>query len=250
VQLTFVGHATTRLEIGGTVVVTDPVLRGRVAFLRSSAVTGGATRPPGRPVIVLVSHLHHDHCDLPSLRALEPDLTLVVPGGTATFFARHGFSSVVPLAAGESRDLGDITVTATDALHDGRRWPAGPPRRAVGYVVAADGVRVYFAGDTDLFDDMADLGRPDIALLPIWGWGRSLGPGHLDPARAAQAVDLIQPGLAVPIHWGTLRPFWHQRPPWAGDSSPAQAFAQHVHDNRLRTPVEVLLPGQSLTWPG
>lgn len=68
--------------------------------------------------------------------------------------------------------------------------------------------RIYFAGDTDLFPAMADwAGLFDVALLPVWGWGPTLGEGHMDPKhRAAEACRLIQPQLAIPIHWGTLYP--------------------------------------------
>ena len=68
--------------------------------------------------------------------------------------------------------------------------------------------RVYFAGDTDLFPEMATLADDlDVALIPIWGWGPTLGRGkHLDPEGAAQAVALLRPRIAVPIHWGTYHP--------------------------------------------
>ena len=74
----------------------------------------------------------------------------------------------------------------------------------MGYLIRGSH-QIYFAGDTDLFEGMATL-APDleIALVPIWGWGPSLGPGHLDPRRAAEALRLLQPLLAVPIHWETL----------------------------------------------
>ena len=65
-------------------------------------------------------------------------------------------------------------------------------------------MRVYAAGDTDLFDGMAGLPSPDVALLPVWGWGPTLGPGHLDPVRAAEAVARLRPRVAVPVHWGTF----------------------------------------------
>jgi L-ascorbate metabolism protein UlaG (beta-lactamase superfamily) len=237
-----------RIQDGGGALVTDPVLRSRVAFLRSTGVDLPATsRLP--PVVALVSHLHRDHCDLPSLRGLGRELTLVVPGGTAAFFARHGFRRVIPLDAGESCQVAGFTVTATAAEHDGRRWPFGAQRRATGFTVEMAGRRVYFAGDTDVFEGMAQLDRPDLALLPVWGWGRSIGPGHLDPARAADAVELIQPGFVVPIHWGTLRPVWHGRPSLSSPSSPAAQFADNVRDRQLSTCVQVLMPGESLELP-
>src|SRR5947199_338861 len=86
------------------------------------------------------------------------------------------------------------------------RLTDGPATRAMGHLLEAGGHSVYAAGDTDLFDGMADLGERGlgVALLPVWGWGPTLGPGHLDPLRAAQAVALLRPRVAVPVHWGTL----------------------------------------------
>ena len=65
---------------------------------------------------------------------------------------------------------------------------------------------VYFPGDTDLFPEMGSLAPVDAALLPIWGWGPTLGPGHLDPDGAVRATQLIEPRLVIPIHWGTYAP--------------------------------------------
>ena len=244
-RLTFVGHSTVRMQSGGAVLVSDPVLRSRVAFLRSTAV-----HPPAAaasPVAVaVVSHLHRDHCDLASLRSLGAGLTLVVPIGTETFFTDHGFTRVVALDVGESSQVAGFAVTATEAEHDGRRGRTGAYRRASGYVIEAGGVRVYFAGDTDLFDAMAELNRPDVALLPVWGWGRTIGPGHLDPERAAQAVDVIRPRVAVPIHWGTLRPIWHKRRAHNHPASPAMRFAEAVRARQLPSTAKVLLPGESI----
>jgi L-ascorbate metabolism protein UlaG (beta-lactamase superfamily) len=105
---------------------------------------------------------------------------------------------------------GALRITAVHARHSGHRWGPrlthGPATRAVGHLVEAGGHTVYAAGDTDLYDGMAHLGARgiDVALLPVWGWGPTLGPGHLDPLRAAQAVALLRPRVAVPVHWGTL----------------------------------------------
>jgi L-ascorbate metabolism protein UlaG (beta-lactamase superfamily) len=93
------------------------------------------------------------------------------------------------------------------ALHDGRRLPVGPHRSpALGYVISGE-ARTYFAGDTGLFDSMADeVGRVDVALLPVGGWGPYLGHGHLNPDRAAQALASLAPRAAVPVHYGTYWP--------------------------------------------
>jgi L-ascorbate metabolism protein UlaG (beta-lactamase superfamily) len=250
VQLTFVGHATVRLDGEEAMLLTDPVLRRHVGVLRSTAAIDRVVPAPDRAVVVLISHLHLDHCDVPSLRRLGNALSLVVPRGAESFFTRRGFRNVIALSTGETVDVRGFTIAATSAEHDGRRWPGGPDRGVAGYVVTSAGSRVYFAGDTDLCDEMEGLDAPDVALLPVWGWGRNLGPGHLDPGRAARAVELIRPRVAVPIHWGTLRPAWDRRPVLLDGRSPAQAFVEHVRSRQLPTHAEVLMPGQALAVPG
>ena len=81
---------------------------------------------------------------------------------------------------------------------------------------------VYFAGDTALFDEMGTWAPIDVALLPIWGWGLTLGDGHLDPQTAAGAAELIDPAVVVPVHWGTYSPIGVRRPAWL--DVPAERF--------------------------
>jgi L-ascorbate metabolism protein UlaG (beta-lactamase superfamily) len=155
-----------------------------------------------------------------------------------------GFRDVHEVEEGDEVRFGPVTVQATPAAHGGRSTP-GRAAGAVGYALAGS-VRVFFAGDTDLFDAMDGLVPDlDVALLPIWGWGPEIGPGHLDPARAAEAVALLRPRVAVPIHWGTLRPFY--RSPRARFlREPAEAFVEAVRKRAPDTRVEVLAPCESL----
>ena len=131
---------------------------------------------------------------------------MLAPLGSGALLARTGAAEVIEMAAGDRSRVGALEVGAVHAEHDGRRGPGSPPAAALGYVVSGSR-RAYFAGDTDLFPGMADIAPGlDVALLPIWGWGPTLGPGHLDPLRAAQALVMLRPRLAVPIHWGTYAP--------------------------------------------
>ncbi len=195
------------LDVMGVRVLTDPVLRSRLMFLRRVVPPLPPAAYDGADVVV-ISHLHHDHCDLPSLAKLGRDACIVVPSGGDDFLRGKGFRNVVALRPGQSHRVGPVTLTATPAVHDGERKPFGPKAAAVGYLITSADSRIYFAGDTDLFPGMHDLSpQLDLALLPVWGWGPTLGPGHLDPARAAQAVELLRPRRAIPIHWGTLFPY-------------------------------------------
>ena len=129
---------------------------------------------------------------------------IVVPRGCGALLRRRSFARVIELDVGETIAIGAISVTATLAEHDGSRAPLGASGPALGYVVEGTS-RIYFAGDTDLFAGMSELAEGlDLALVPIWGWGPSLGRGkHMDPEGAAEALRLLRPRVAVPIHWGT-----------------------------------------------
>ena len=104
---------------------------------------------------------------------------------------------------------------------------------------------MYFAGDTDLFDGMRDLPGVDVALLPVWGWGPTLGEGHLDPDRAAEAAALMRPRVAVPIHWGTFYPVGLKRWRPAPLHEPPERFAARVAALAPGVEVRVLAPGDS-----
>ncbi len=212
----FLGHSCVLIQMGGHRILTDPVLRGRLAFLARVAPTRVELSDLGEIDVVLLSHLHHDHVDLPSLRQLPRDVPLLVPVGSRDFFQRLGFTHVRPMPVGSSWQVPGasrpLRITATPAVHDGRRVPFGPSAESIGFLAESAGTSVYFAGDTDLFAGMADLHPElDVALLPVWGWGPNLGPGHLDPVRAAEALALLRPRYAVPIHWGTLFPVGMRR---------------------------------------
>lgn len=250
-SLRFLGHSTVRLDLGGRVVLTDPVLTARV---------GGLVRvvPPPPPAsyagvdLVLLSHLHGDHLHLPSLRLLGRRTRIVVPRGAGTWLRRKGFETVEEIAPGETLTDGGLTVTATEAVHSGHRWGPrlthGPQSPALGYLLEGDGKKVYHAGDTDLFDGMRDLGPVDVALLPVWGWGPNLGPGHLDPARAAQAAALVRARAAVPVHWGTLALPGVRRTARMRRllADPPRVFAAEAHG---RTEVLFTEPGADVALP-
>jgi L-ascorbate metabolism protein UlaG (beta-lactamase superfamily) len=239
----FLGHATVEVELQGTRLLTDPVLRNRLGpLVRQPRIDGPAPHPDA----VLISHLHGDHFDLPSLRRLGNEVRLIVPAGAARYARRKGFTAVSELAPGESEEVGPLSVTAVGAVHSGRRWPFGSGAESVGYVVAG-ARRVYFAGDTDLFDGMAELAPGlDVALLPVWGWGPTIGKGHLDPRRAAEALRLLRPRLAVPIHWGTLYPFGLRRIAPRRLTEPPREFARFAAQLAPEVEVQVLAPGEQL----
>lgn len=243
-NVTYVGHGTVLIEIEGVRILTDPILRRRVGPLvrHGSAPTAAVAENLDA---VLISHLHHDHADLGSLRRLPRETRMLAPPGSRGFFEHHGFQAVTELAPGESSQVGAIEVTAVEARHDGGRRRFADDPQAIGFLVRGRS-SVYFAGDTDLFDGMAELDpQLDLALLPIWGWGPNVGSGHLDPRSAARAAALLAPRLAVPIHWGTLYPFGLRRLRGGPLRAPAAEFAAQMRELAPQVETRVLSPGES-----
>ncbi|MGW4726540.1 MBL fold metallo-hydrolase [Streptomyces sp. S1] len=245
-EVTWWGHATCTVEDSGVRFLTDPLFARRLAHLRRRR---GAPPPPEAATAdaVLVSHLHSDHLHLPSLARLAPGTRLLVPRGAPAAvpglrrLARAGLR-LTEVEAGDAVTVGDVTVRAVPALHDGRRLPVGPHRApALGYVVEGE-ARTYFAGDTGLFDGMAEaVGPVDVALLPVGGWGPYLGPGHLDAGRAAEALAELSPAAAVPVHYGTYWPIGLDGVRPHEFHSPGDEFVRHAA--RLAPKVAVHLLG-------
>jgi L-ascorbate metabolism protein UlaG (beta-lactamase superfamily) len=240
--VTWGGHATALIELDGVRLLTDPLLGDRVGPLRRIA-------SPVDPELseridaVMLSHLHADHADLRSLRRLGAASVVFAPRGAAGWLVRHGVPNVHELSAGEDAQLGAVRITATPARHARHRWPLGVEAEPLGFI-AAGSQGLYFAGDTDLFAGMSELaGRVDVALLPIAGWGPTLGPGHLDPERAVQAAALIAARLVVPIHWGTFALGWPM-PQKLDQRQPAEQFAALMAGALPAVEVRVLAPGE------
>ncbi|TQM38276.1 L-ascorbate metabolism protein UlaG (beta-lactamase superfamily) [Pseudonocardia cypriaca] len=255
----FLGHSTVRLELAGSVVLTDPVLTARVGPLRRTSPLPDRAHFADAD-LVLLSHLHADHLHLPSLRLLPRTVRVVAPRGAGRWLRGRGIRNVEELAPGEELEHGDLRVHGVPAAHSGHRFGPrsthGPQAAAMGHLIEAGGNRIYAAGDTDLFPGMAGFGPLAAALLPVWGWGLSLGPGHLDPHRAAEAVGLLRPRVAVPVHWGTLAVGGLPRLPRVGARmrrllvEPPHRFAAAVAAAGERTRVLVTEPGAAVVLDG
>ncbi len=244
-RVTYVGHATVLVEMDGVRLLTDPVLRHRIGPLRRQGA------PPDPELAenidaLLISHLHHDHADGPSLRRLSRAVPVLAAPGAGDFLEQLGFGDVRELAPGDAANVGGVRVTATEANHppSGRRFERAS--QAVGFELSGQ-QRIYFAGDTDLFDGMEAIGAGDLdlALLPIWGWGTNIGAGHLDPERAARAAALLSPRAVVPIHWGTLYPLGLARLRPGPLHSPPRELAAWMRELAPQSELRVLAPGEA-----
>ena len=238
-SLRWLGHASVLLELAGARVLTDPVMRSRIAHLTRRAA---APADVGSVDLVLISHVHHDHLDVPSLAALPGAPPIVVPVGAGDGLRKRGFDTIIELDEGQSTEVSGVHITATPARHRARRGPFSPWVPTLGFVLDA-GLRVYFAGDTDVYESMAALAPVDVALLPVWGWGPTLGEGHLNPRTAVDALRLLRPRIAVPIHWGTFFPIYLRGP---APAHPPREFKRLASELAPDVTVCVLQPGETL----
>lgn len=242
-RLTYLGHATVLIELDGVRLLTDPLLRHRIAHLRRRRPY--PTFDNLAPLdAILLSHHHRDHLDIPSLKKLGRDLRLIGPPGTADMLQKFGFTAVEEITVGQTTTVGSLTIEAVFADHVSQRTPRGAKTECIGFIIHGR-VTIYFAGDTDIYPEMENM-NPDIALMPVWGWGPTLGDGHMDPETAAKACALIQPKMAIPIHWGAFHPigFGWLNPVFL--TLPPITFTEHTAKLAPDVLVQVLPPGNSL----
>jgi L-ascorbate metabolism protein UlaG (beta-lactamase superfamily) len=243
-RVQWIGHSTVLLETAGQRLLTDPVLGHGIGPVRRRA--GSVPGELGRIDAVLISHLHHDHLDLRSLRQLDREVLVIVPAGGGKIVRSAGFGDVRELDRGERIAVAGVHVLATFASHSGRRLPFGPRAPALGYLIDGEH-RIYFAGDTELFGDMAGLAPGlDVAILPVGGWGPTLRGGHMDPVRAAAALALLRPRHAVAVHWGTLWPVGLSRFRRHLFEEPARRFIDEARRIAPDVNVPLLDPGDEL----
>lgn len=214
--MTNLGHASLLMNYFGVRVLTDPSLFTRVGLAFDSVFTVGPKRmspPPLAPAdlqdvqLILITHAHMDHLDLPSLKTLPRSATVVACEGCARLIEPLGFSDVRELRWGERTEFSGLTVTAMGAKHWGKRWPPfGSDYGFDSFVLEKDGHRMLLACDsafTDLFAALAD-DPPEVAAFSIsaydpWIWN------HANPEQVWSMFEQTGARYLVPIHWGTFR---------------------------------------------
>jgi L-ascorbate metabolism protein UlaG (beta-lactamase superfamily) len=250
-RITWLGHSTVVLDLDGVRVLTDPLLRPHAGLLRRLAPRPDPASWRG-PDLVLLSHLHHDHAELRSLRML-PGVPMMSSAANVAWLRRKGLRSAVPVHDGWAAVAEGVEVRAVPADHHHRPMPHRP-NDAHGHLVRGPSATVWIAGDTGLYPEMADLadmagGPIDLALVPVWGWGPRLSPGHLTPEEAAHAVALSGARVAVPVHWGTLHPPLVTRFAREWLELPGERFAEAMRKRAPGATAVVLDPGESWTAP-
>ncbi|MBC8068253.1 MAG: MBL fold metallo-hydrolase [Deltaproteobacteria bacterium] len=211
-SLTWIGHASYLVQLGGRSLLIDPVFSARLAVIPRNGPPGLAIADLPRIDVVLVTHNHRDHMDAPSLRGLGPAPVYVVPQGLGPWFVRAGLPRVVELAWWEQREIEGFDITFVPSQHWSRRGLFDENETLWGgYVIARDGVRVYHSGDTAWFDGFAEIGRRvgpiEAAMLPIGAYEPRwfMRSQHMDPVEAIDAFEALGAQRFVAMHWGTFK---------------------------------------------
>jgi L-ascorbate metabolism protein UlaG (beta-lactamase superfamily) len=248
-RVTWLGHATLVIDVDGTRILTDPLLGPHNRPLRRRGPAPRRDQWSGADA-VLISHLHHDHAELSSLRLLDHTPVLTA-AQNATFLRRRGVPGAVGLDGGWHTLPGTtVEVRLTRADHGHRPMPHRP-NAANGHLIRTSRARIWVAGDTSLFDELADVpeqagGPIDLAVVPVGGWGARLSGGHLDGDRAAQACALVGARNAMPYHFGTLYVPGTRGHPRGWMDAPATLFREALPRHAPACRGVVLTPGTTV----
>ena len=208
--VTWWGHSSTTVELGSVRVATDPLFSRALFALRR--LIDDPDERCAEADVVLVSHLHYDHRDLRSLRRFAPGTPIVVPYRAPRLVRGLSRLNVIEAQPGDALTVAGVDVEVLPAHHDGRRSVAHRQSApALGFRFAAQGGSAWFPGDTGLRPDVTRVRPVDIALMPIGGWGPTLGDDHLDPEEAVTAVGQVGARWTLAVHYGTYWPIGLRR---------------------------------------
>jgi L-ascorbate metabolism protein UlaG (beta-lactamase superfamily) len=253
VKITYIGHATLLLELGGATILTDPNFDPKLGrILPRVSAPGIALQELPALDAILLTHAHADHLSFDSLDRLPRDIPLFAPPVIAKWLRRLGHAHAVDLAPGDSAQLGDVTIHAASATHKGNRYGFDKWRADANMYLLDAGETIFFAGDTALVDDTHHLVERvlwrntrelDLALLPI-GYAPWYKPGfrrgHLTHDDALELFERLRARLLVPYHWGTFRHVTST----AHDA--IRRLRERLESHHLASAVRILEPGESL----
>jgi len=210
--ITFIGHSTVLIDMGGVKVLTDPVFSNRIAIINKRHQRPGMTIDQLPPLdAVIISHAHYDHFDYPTLKQIDAGQPVIFPQRTTCFNRSLKKRHVVELDHWQTWQNNTLKITAVPAKHfNGRYIIDGLFRISAGYVLEYNQYAVYFAGDTaysEFFNEIGNRFNLDVAILPIGSYRPSLIMrwNHLQPEEAVKAFEETGADYLMPIHWGTFR---------------------------------------------
>jgi L-ascorbate metabolism protein UlaG (beta-lactamase superfamily) len=215
--VTFIGHSSFLLQIAGRNVLIDPVFAMRLVVLRRQRRPGILINELPPIDLVLVTHAHMDHLNIPSLRRIVrvsrrlrgrgPEI--VVPHGVDDLVSQLGFRSISTVKWWQSIEVAGLRITMTPCKHWGARLFSDTHRGYGGYVIDSGRHSVYHSGDTAYFEGFAEIGRrlsPRVALLPIGAYFPDTYLAvHTSPEEALRGFVEVGARRMVPMHYGTFR---------------------------------------------
>lgn len=245
--VTWLGHAGFLVQIGGMNVLIDPIWAlwlGPIKRVRHPSVWA---HDLPRIDLVLITHAHHDHLHVPSLRKVAAAQPVIVPEGVGGLLKNCGFGRIVELRPWQSATFAELRITLTPARHWGARMLHDTHRGFGGYLIQGPGHTVYHCGDSSMFDGFAEIGRRasiDLALMPIGAYEPPSGrPVHMSPEEALDAFLMTGARHMVPMHFDTY--------PLSGEPlhEPAERLITAVAQRGLEGRVTVLNEGESAIFP-
>ncbi len=217
IGVTFIGHSSFLVQMGGKNILIDPVYANWLIILRRLRHPGVRLKDLPPIDLVLLTHAHMDHLHKPTLRRVvrlsrskggqAPQV--IVPKGVEDLVMPMGFSKVETLEWWQTTRAAGLEVTLTPCRHWGTRWFKDSHRGYGGYVLRFGSQVLYDSGDTAYFDGFGEIGRrfqPRIALLPIGAYHPdSFRTVHTSPEDALQALVDLGSETMIPMHYGTFR---------------------------------------------
>ena len=210
--LTWIGHASFLLQLGGKNILIDPVMSPRLGWIKRNAPPGLAWQALPKIDFVLITHNHRDHMDTATLKRLGPNPVYVIPQGLSPWFKHVGMQRIVEMAWWQQLDINGLKLSFVPAQHWSRRhlndintsWWGG-------FVLERAGLRLYHSGDTGWFDGFKMIGERcgaiDFAILPIGAYAPRwfMHPQHINPEEAVRAFNALKARQFVAMHWGTFK---------------------------------------------
>jgi L-ascorbate metabolism protein UlaG (beta-lactamase superfamily) len=213
-QLTWLGHASFKLKINeGKLVYIDPDVERYAGFWNLLE----------KADLILISHWHPGHGSLDTIRQLMKDDTRIVGSSEAA----SEINGCETMAIGQEKDIGWLKIKAVPA-YTPRRPEHNARGNILGFVIEVEGKKIYNASDTELIPEMQALGKVDIAILPVGG------TDTMSAAEAVRVVELLNPKVAIPSHWGKKE----------GTIDDAELFRELV-EARTKTKVILINPGET-----
>jgi L-ascorbate metabolism protein UlaG (beta-lactamase superfamily) len=255
-KVTYIGHATLLLELGGVRLLTDPNFDSKLGrILPRVSAPGIALEELPALDAILLTHAHADHLSFDSLDRLPRTIPLFAPPVVAKWLRRLGYTQALDIGPGETVSVGDVTVHTASATHRGNRYGYDRWRSSANMYLLDAGATVFFAGDTALVDDTHHLVERtlwarqrelDLALLPIgyapW-WKPGFRRGHLTHDDALTLFERLRARVFVPYHWGTFR---HVT---ATAHDAIRRLRERVAADDLHATVRIIEPGEALEMP-